>query len=205
MSLRIESEDQKLLWATPLLVRRMAGGEELNAELEALILGLSATDPGRRRSAYGGWQSTGDLFEIDAPPLRELHAACAQAVADLVVGVGDAPGDEVSLRLSGWANVLEPGGYHTFHSHVGCHLSGVYYVRVGEPDPGNEKSGTLCFYEPRGGAAPLRNRYLGFGEDYEVTPREGTLLVFPAFLGHSVHPTTGPGRRIVVGFNASLR
>jgi hypothetical protein len=62
----------------------------------------------------------------------------------------------------------------------------------------------ICFYEPRNGATMLRNRYVGFGEDFEVAPREGMVLVFPAFLGHSVHPFTGEGRRIVVGFNASL-
>jgi hypothetical protein len=54
---RVEPQDQKLLWATPLLVRRTAGTEALNADLESSILALAATDPGLQRSAYGGWQS----------------------------------------------------------------------------------------------------------------------------------------------------
>lgn len=205
MTLTLASDDLNLLWATPIHVRQLAGAEELNARLESEILDLQAVDPGApRTSNYGGWESNDDLFDLDLPGLAELQSLCAQAVGDCVAEISRGSTVEIEVSLLAWANVVEKGAYHTFHTHPDNHFSGVYVVRAGEPDPGNDHSGVLCFYEPRPGAAMTYFRNLGFGEDFEVTPRDGMLLLFPAFLGHSVHPFTGAGKRITVAFNARL-
>ncbi|HEX2095731.1 MAG TPA: TIGR02466 family protein [Longimicrobiaceae bacterium] len=204
MNTSVGSDNLRLLWATPLLARRLEGAGDLNARLERAILALRETDPGVQRSNYGGWHSGGNLFERPEPEFEELQGVVAQAVADCVAAVGTGVGGEIDMTIFGAANVLERGGYHTYHVHTHCHLSGVYYVSTGEPDPENPKSGTICFYEPRPGGSMLHTRYLGFAEDFEVEPEPGMVLVFPAFLGHSVHPFTGAGRRITVAFNATL-
>lgn len=199
-----DPDDLRLLWATPLLTRRLAGMDDLNTRLERTILALRDTEPGIQRSNYGGWHSDGNLFDRTGAEIEELQGVVAQAVADCVAEVGKEVQGEVGMTLFGAANVLERGGYHTYHVHTGCHLSGVYYVSTGEPDPANPKSGTICFYEPRPGGSVLYTRYLGFAEDFEVDPEPGMVLVFPSFLGHSVHPFTGGGTRITVAFNATL-
>jgi uncharacterized protein (TIGR02466 family) len=201
---QIEADDLKLLWATPLLVRRLSGADDLNFVLEDGILNLQSEDEGVRRSNYGGWQSSGNLFEYEHPALEALHGLCAQAVADCVAQAGSASPSEIAVSLFGWANVLETGGYHTYHHHPDCHLSGIYYVRTGTPDGANPKSGTVCFYEPRAGGSVPRVPYLGFGEDFDLAPAEGMLVIFPSYIGHAAHPFTGAGQRITVAFNALI-
>jgi uncharacterized protein (TIGR02466 family) len=200
------TDDLRLLWATPIFVRRVAPPPAWNAALGRHILDRRARDPGRQRSNYGGWQSTDDLFDRDPPPeLEALGALLRRALLDCL-GAVMAPGAEASVRigLSGFANVLPRGGYHTYHAHPGAHLSGSYYVDAGRPDPENPRSGRLCFYEPRAGGAMIHSRLLGFAEDFEVTPETGMIVVFPGFLGHAVHPYSGPGDRITVAFNADV-
>lgn len=202
----IVTDDLQLLWATPLFTRRHAGADPLNAALRDEVAALQAADEGVRRSNYGGWQSAGNLFERPTPAVEALHALCAQAVVDALAAASGGAVEEVGLLLYGWANVLQPGGYHTYHQHPGSHLSGVYYVQTGTPaapDAG-DKAGVLCFYEPRGGGALATVPGLGFGEDFDLRPEAGLLVLFPSYLGHSVHPHAGPGDRVTVAFNAYL-
>src|SRR5262245_58882681 len=186
------ADDFRLLWATPVLIRRRRGRAALDAELERLILDLrDAGEAAPRTSNYGGWESPGDLFEIAHPAIAEVRRFLAQAVADCAAEISGGRLAEVEVGLYGWANVLEDGAYHAFHLHPDNHFSGVYVVRSGGRDERNPHSGVLCFYEPRAGAAMTVFEGMGFGEDFEVAPEAGTLVLFPSFLGHSVHPFTG--------------
>jgi uncharacterized protein (TIGR02466 family) len=205
------ADDLKLLWATPILIRQFAQVDELNQGLERVILDLQQRDPGVQRSHYGGWQSGGNLFtlrstepSIEPSEIDRLHELCVQAVADCVWELSRGQVQRVNVDLTGWANVIATGGYHTFHNHPSSHFSGVYYVRTGGPEPEGTKSGMICFYEPRAGSSMAFAGHLGFGEDFEVAPRDGTLILFPSFLGHAVHPFLGAGSRISVAFNATL-
>ena len=112
--------------------------------------------------------------------------------------------NQVNLELSAWANVLEKGGYHSVHNHPNCHLSGVYYINPGEPDPQNLNSGLIGFFAPRAGAILAPNYYLDFGASYQYTPEAGMILMFPAYLSHWVHPFTGGGKGITISFKAKL-
>ena len=199
------SDDLKLLWATPLLIRRRHDASALNAKLERLILGLRESEPAApRTSNYGGWESSGDLFTLESPALDEIRLFFAQAVADCAAEISGNSVTEVEVSLFAWANVLENGAYHAFHTHPDNHFSGIYVVRAGSRDDRNPHSGIICFYEPRVGGAMTRFERLGFGEDFEIAPEEGMLILFPSFLGHSVHPFTGAEERITIAFNARL-
>jgi uncharacterized protein (TIGR02466 family) len=198
-------DDLRLLWATPIFVRRNTPPPAWTAGLERLIRARKAEDPGQQRSQYGGWQSSGDWLDSEAPEIVALESEIRQSILDCLASLIPA-GAETSVRigLTGVANVLPTGGYHTWHAHPGAHLAGTYCVNAGEVDPANPRSGTVCFYEPRAGGAMLHNRLLGFAEDFEVTQQTGTIILFPGFVGHSVHPYTGAGERIVVAFNAEV-
>lgn len=202
--LNLEAPELELLWATPIIKRRLNAPPEFNADLSETLLTLRAQDNRPRgRSNYGGWQSEQTLFELDDPNLRALHEACAQSVADLIVQCGRArPDQDIGVRLYAWANVLDRGGYNVYHTHPNNDLSGVYYVDAGEADPANAKSGVVCFYDPRSAAGMMATPFMGFNEDCEFSPESGMLILFPSYLGHSVHAYTGARPRIAVGFNA---
>ena len=104
------------------------------------------------------------------------------------------------FRITGcWANVLAPGAAHAMHSHPNNFLSGVYYVQV------PSGADTINFHDPRPQTAIIRPPVVeltAYNNDQTVVcVNDGTLLVFPAWLPHSVSSNSGRERRISVSFN----
>lgn len=107
------------------------------------------------------------------------------------------------LAITGcWANVNARGAGHRMHSHPNNYLSGVYYVRT------QAGADTINFHDPRAQTAIIRPPTTELTADNAdqvvVTVAVGTLLLFPAWLPHSVDPNRGDGARISVSFNLML-
>ncbi|WP_053064262.1 TIGR02466 family protein [Caballeronia mineralivorans] len=94
---------------------------------------------------------------------------------------------------------MAPGAAHVMHSHPNNFLSGVYYVQV--PLGAN----MINFHDPRPQTAIIRPPVIeltAYNNDQTVMcVDDGTLLVFPAWLPHSVSSNGGKERRISVSFN----
>jgi len=83
----------------------------------------------------------------------------------------------------------------------GTFWSAVYYVRAGEGE-----GGQLVLHDPRMPALRMHApalRFIDMGPDVrtEIEPRSGLLVLFPAWLMHSVEPWHGEGSRISVAMN----
>ena len=91
------------------------------------------------------------------------------------------------------------GAGHKIHSHPNNFLSGVYYVQT---QPGAD---TINFHDPRIQTGiirpPIMELTAGNTDQVVVKVKNGTLLVFPSYLQHSVDPSTSDGQRISVSFN----
>ncbi len=142
------------------------------------------------------WQSGHNLHELTT--LADLVAAIeaeARGVLEFLK-IGDG-----TLAITGcWANVSEPGGWHRMHCHPNNFLSGVYYVQV------QDGADTINFHDPRPQTGILRppvTELTAYNTDLVVVKvAVGTLLLFPAWLSHSVDENRSSGRRISVSFNA---
>jgi uncharacterized protein (TIGR02466 family) len=97
-----------------------------------------------------------------------------------------------------WANVSAPGAAHRMHAHPNNFLSGVYYVQV------QSGADTINFHDPR-----RRRRSSGQRSPSSplTTPirwcsrSARTLIVFPAWLPHSVDANQSELMRISISFN----
>ena len=141
------------------------------------------------------WQSGHGLHELDR--FREFMACINEAAASVLeyLRVGHA-----GFQITGcWANVSAPGAGHRVHSHPNNYLSGVYYVRT---HPG---ASTINFLDPRPQTAiirpPVTELTAENTEQVVVTVTDGMLLLFPAWLPHSVDPNRSDRTRISIGFN----
>jgi uncharacterized protein (TIGR02466 family) len=100
-----------------------------------------------------------------------------------------------------WANINPSGGYNKPHVHPNSLFSGVYYVKT----PSN--CGRLICQDPRPGiqtVMPTRKsveipKYLW--RDVHLQPQENRVVMFPAWLWHSVEPNQSKDIRISVSFN----
>ena len=179
-----------LLWKIRLEPQLREGIDaKILGALEALRGGLPKLEPGF------GWQSEQALHERE--DFRDLMACVGDAARSVLrfLRIGyDA------FEITGcWATVLAKGAAHRAHSHPNNFLSGVYYVRT---HPGAD---TINFHDPRPQAAVIRPPVVELTaentDQVVVKVANGTLLIFPSYLEHSVAATAGDEERISISFN----
>ena len=141
------------------------------------------------------WQSQQSLHqetELDQLMLC-INNTAQKVLRFLNIGATD-------IEVTGcWANVYGVGAFHRMHNHPNNYLSGVYYVRV--PTGAN----TINFHDPRSQASVIRppvTQLTGQNTDQVVVEvSEGTLLLFPSYLMHSVDANDSSEPRISISFN----
>ena len=187
------------LFPTPVIVDAVEGSEQLNSELESAILEQRKLDSGLKLSNRGGWQSKRDFPRWSGEPGRRIleHAT---RLASVNTGFRLERGPP-QWNVDVWANVSESRGFNMPHIHGGTFWSAVYYVRAGEGE-----GGQLVLHDPRMPAlrmhAPaLRFKDMGPDVRTEIEPKNGMMVLFPAWLLHSVEPWQGEGHRISVAMN----
>jgi len=105
-----------------------------------------------------------------------------------------------AMEITGcWANVNSTGTSHAIHSHPNNFLSGVYYVQI---QPGAD---TVNFHDPRPQTSiirpPVTELTAQNTDQVVVQVSKGTLLMFPAYLWHSVARNESDELRISISFN----
>ena len=159
------------------------------AALERIRHGLPELGPGQ------GWQSDTTLHELEEfrDLISYINNAAQSVLRFLRIGYN-------AFEITGcWATVLAKGAVHKAHSHPNNFLSGVYYVRT---HPGTD---TINFHDPRNQTGIIRPPVVELTADNTdqvvVTVKNGTLLVFPAYLQHSVDANMSEKERISISFN----
>ena len=168
---------------------REAMAPRILAALEGMRRDLPRPAPGQ------GWQSEQTLHERE--DFRDL-VACVDHAARGVLRFLRIGYDRIEITGC-WANVLAKGAAHKAHSHPNNFLSGVYYVRT---HPGTD---TIKFHDPRSQASVIRPPVVELTaentDQVVVRVKNGTLLVFPSYLQHSVDANMGEEERISISFN----
>jgi len=142
-----------------------------------------------------GWQSAQALHERE--DFRDLVACMADGVAPILrfLRIGDQPYEITAC----WATVLARGAAHKVHSHPNNYLSGVYYVCT---RPGAD---TINFHDPRRQTSVIRPPVVELTaentDQVVVRVNDGTLLMFPSYLEHSVDANASDEERVSVSFN----
>ena len=171
----------------PAIHRRI--NRTIAAKLDEIRRPAPALEPGQ------AWQSAQDLHTLDE--FREL-VSCVDEAAATVLDYLKIGGDAIEITAC-WANVSAPGAAHRTHSHPNNFLSGVYYVQT------RAGADTINFHDPRPQTGIIRPPATELtaenADQVVVTVKDGTLLLFPAWLQHSVDANRSDGERTSVSFN----
>lgn len=101
--------------------------------------------------------------------------------------------------MNSWINIAEKGVKHDYHSHPGYTIAGVYYYRV------SDEQGGLCFNNPN---LMIYNAEFPEGrtspQSVEIIPKDGDIILFPAWLQHSTMENTTDEERISIAFNINF-
>jgi uncharacterized protein (TIGR02466 family) len=189
----IAKQEVQELFPTPLWIVDLNPAEAatFNAELKREIDGIISPRP--KVPAGSNWQTPQDLHTRPAfANFVKLVEMASRGVARFLQV------DQHPMIITGcWANINPPGAYHPTHHHPNNYLSGVYYVAV--PPPGSR----LVLQDPRPSMIMPKprqfTRLTANGADAES--KEGRMLIFPAWLKHSVPANDGTEERISISFN----
>lgn len=191
------SESCEVISLFPTLVWKQQLRSAEHETHRAAVLALLGAQPWRLPPLASGesWQSGTGLHRC--PELRGLVARFERTAGAALVSLHIAA---AKFEVTGcWANVNAPGASHGVHHHPNNFLSGVYYVQVG---PGAD---TINFHDPRSQTGIIRPPVTELSahntDQVVVEVQDGTLLVFPAYLEHSVSQNQSSDVRISVSFN----
>lgn len=201
---------KQIAHAFPTLIGRFSVPDPaaVNAVLAGHLLEREKTQPPQQYANAGGWHSTSDLLEQSDPAFQTLRGWIGEALQSMVAATMELP--EVqgrsgpvrgSFRISAWGNIIRRGHYHRLHNHPNSAWSGVYYVDGGGSDSG--LSGVLELYDPRAFTEMVDVPGYPYGQRVLIRPQPGTMVIFPGWLYHFVHPYQGDGQRISIAFNAA--
>ena len=187
------------LFRTPVWIMDLAPGQaaSLNAGLMAAIDVL--LDPRPALPPGANWQTDPVLQDHpDFAELMELVLKAARKISDfLEVTAKD-------LVITGaWANVNPPGGRNSSHTHPNNFLSAVYYVDI------PEGAAQITFEDPRPQAYVMMPPVKAFGpytsNTVNVPVSPGRLVLFPAWLTHSVPVNPSSKDRVSIAINLMFR
>jgi uncharacterized protein (TIGR02466 family) len=167
-----------------------------NDKLAQDIINWSNQDQGVQKTNYKGWHSTTDMASKPEyqPLVDELMIMCKDMFKEEWL-------DREPVLGNMWANINPKEGLNQPHIHPNSLFSGVYYIKS------NPQAGRLKIYDPRPGAQiVMPNRQEGkppkhLWRDANLDPIPGRIIMFPAWLWHSVEPNQSNELRISVSFN----
>ena len=205
------SKNLAMVFGTPVAVHQWPDSEALNAELGALVLAREAGakeagEGGVQHSNVGGWHSKPDFFSWDEDCVRTVRDRVVSMVMEITrATMAELIGDRnLDFGLKGWANVNRDRSYNLVHNHPNNVWSGTYYVATGDPDTDDRFNGRLELLDPRNGVGLFGIGGFSTGARCLVDPQPGTMVVFPSWLNHLVHPFHGTGGRISIAFNVKI-
>ena len=167
-----------------------------NNKLTQDIVNWSNQDKGVQKTNHKGWHSTTDMG--NKPEYQLLVTELLRMQKEIY----DNEHIDRYARLGNmWANINPPGGMNNPHVHPNALFSGVYYVKS------QPQSGRLKIYDPRPGVQtnmPIRkpgNPGKDMWREVNLEPIVGRIIMFPAWLWHSVEENRSNDIRISVSFN----
>ena len=160
------------------------------------IVNWSKKNSGVKKTNVNGWHSETNMHELPQfkPLVDELFKMQHQIFKEEWL-------DREPRLGNMWANINYQGGYNKPHIHPNSLFSGVYYVHA-QPN-----SGKLVCNDPRPGIqTTMPSRKPGqppkhLWRETHLEPKPGRIIMFPAWLWHSVEPNQSNDIRISVSFN----
>ena len=191
-----------LFFSTPVWTFQINNYENVNEEMYNYIKSEQKKDgTGITKSNIKGWHSKDFSLETKEPQnfINLILPSIEQVMVDM-----NWEKQKQKIRISNmWAIINTGGSANTRHQHGNSTISGAYYVRA----PKN--SGDIIFYDPR--PAPVYtypnalSPNLLNAQIHGISPNEGSLVLFPSYLDHSVNENLSNDERIVISFNLTIQ
>lgn len=191
----IESSDVLSLFPTCIwnLQLKTKAYEAINTDIRKVLNDMRRDLPPLKSGE--AWQSDKELYKLDR--LNNLISCVDDSTKQIFRYLKI--GYEAFEFTGCWANISTVDASHRIHCHPNNFLSGVYYVKT------QLGANSINFHDPRAQTSIIRppvTALTGKNTDQVVVEvKNGSLLIFPSYLQHSVDPNNSCEERISISFN----
>ena len=190
-----------LFFSTPVWIKQLNNFENINDELKSYIYQARKDNPeGVKKSNVNGWHSEG--FDLKNQSLKNFITEISNNIGSAIKDMNWDLDSQITRITNMWAIINKERAFNERHHHGNSSLSAAYYVKA------EKNAGDLIFFDPRQANVfhhPTSKEANSLNcQVQSVTPRSGTLVLFPSYLEHKVAENFSNEERIVVSFNISL-
>ena len=174
-----------------------------NEELSKYIYDLQKKDPdGIARSNQGGWHSKPfNLKDKENAPFK-FFIDIQRYVADTFKEYGWKYEPRKVNLTEMWAIINKKNNFNLEHTHPNNYLSAAYYVKAPDNCGSFKVTNPNLISRER---ITVSEKNTEFNQNIaQIKPKEGDLLLFPAYLPHSVGMNLSEEDRIVISFNIDI-
>ena len=190
-----------LFFSTPVWINQINNFENINSELKNYIYQEQEKNPeGVKKSNFNGWHS--ENFDLKNKSLKNFINEISKFIGVAVNDMGWDLEAQIVKITNMWAIINKNKAFNERHHHGNSSLSAAYYVKA------ENNAGNIVFFDPRQANVfhhPSAKKANDLnGQIKSITPKAGTLVLFPSYLEHKVEENLSNEERIVVSFNVSL-
>ena len=191
------------LFPQPVFKYQVDNFRQINLELLSYIYNLQKNDAlGVKKSNINGWHSKSfDLNNQNDLPYT-FFSHISVHIKDVFENYGWIYEPSKIKCTSMWAIINKRGNFNIEHTHSNNYLSAAYYVKAPE-NCGNFKATNPNIINRN--IFPKSNKGTELNSNTaSIKINEGDLLIFPAYLPHSVEINNSNEDRVIVSFNLDI-
>ena len=190
-----------LFFSTPVWITEINNSENINTELKNFIYKEKEKNPkGTNKSNVNGWHS--EEFDLKNESLKNFISEISKNIGKAIKDMDWDLETQIVKITSMWSIINNKDAFNERHHHGNSALSAAYYVKA------EQNAGNIVFYDPRQANVfhhPSSKQVNSVNAQVQsVTPKAGTLVLFPSYLEHKVNPNLSNNERIVISFNVAL-
>ena len=190
-----------LFFSTPVWINQINNFESINKELKKFILKEKERNPaGTKKSNVHGWHS--EDFDLKNENLKNFITEISKNIGSAIKDMNWDLETQIVKITDMWSIINNKNAFNERHHHGNSALSAAYYVKA------EKNAGNIVFFDPRQANVfhhPISKESNNINAQAQsVTPKPGTLVLFPSYLEHKVDENQSNDERIVISFNVSL-
>ncbi len=191
------------LFPQPVFKYQIDNFKKINEELTKYIYELNKKDNiGVNKSNINGWHSRAFDFNEKENVPNKFYSHINSYIEDVFSKLGWEYDKTKVKCTSMWAIINKKGNFNIEHTHPNNYLSAAYYVKA--PDNcGNFKATNPNILSRHIRAKTKQANELN-SNSASIKINEGDLLIFPAYLPHSVEENKSNKDRVIVSFNIDI-
>ena len=191
------------LFPQPVFKYQIDNFKKINEELTKYIYELNKKDNiGVNKSNINGWHSRSFDFNEKENVPNKFYSHINSYIEDVFSKLGWEYDKTKVKCTSMWAIINKKGNFNIEHTHPNNYLSAAYYVKA--PDNcGNFKATNPNILSRHIRAKTKQANELN-SNSASIKINEGDLLIFPAYLPHSVEENKSNEDRVIVSFNIDI-